>query len=61
MKFTLTIDMNNAAFEDDSGALVRILHMLTKGINDYGYEHADNLDIRDINGNVVGQATITED
>ncbi len=61
MKFHLEIDCNNAAFQNDDPEIevARILR-----------QHADQLDnggwtitaaLRDINGNTVGRAWITED
>ncbi len=53
MKFTLTVHMDNAAFED-AGELPRILADLAKTIRTYP-EHG-TWHVRDINGNHVGVA-----
>ena len=71
MTFTITIDMDNAAFMDQPGAeCARILRRLAVDIQaaagsgmfaSPGGTLADlnNLDLRDINGNLVGAAHLT--
>lgn len=58
MKFTLEINMDNAAFIDDPFELGRILRKLASFYDANGAQYQE---VMDINGNVVGQATITED
>ncbi len=61
MKATITIEMDNAAFEDTNGIdLARILKRLANQIDDYSLTSADNLTLRDSNGNRVGSFTVTE-
>lgn len=56
MKLTLTINMNNAAFEDDNASkeATRILRVAAEQIQ-HGYEVGS---LRDINGNHVGRFDI---
>jgi hypothetical protein len=63
MIFQLTIDCDNAAFEDCAGEeIARILHTVAKRV-----EHNDASVIRerspislyDLNGNLVGEASLT--
>lgn len=72
MRFTLTIDMNNAAFDDNAGSeLERILHLVGEAINiapvsDGSPESlADSIrktqSVFDYNGNRVGSYKISED
>lgn len=53
MKFKLTIDCDNAAFEDDPADEVRtiLLSMVDVVFVDKGYEHH----VLDSNGNTVGK------
>jgi hypothetical protein len=63
MKFRLQVAMDNAAFEDQ-GELPRILHDLARHYEsvDPGCEqlHGASRRLCDINGNHVGNATITK-
>ena len=65
MQFQLSIDMDNAAFVDDSGELARILRSLADrldangGINALDISDFTALPVRDSNGNRVGVASIT--
>lgn len=63
MEATITVRMDNAAFDPDAGAeLARILRDLADNICDrvlFRVDDADNL--RDYNGNTVGQIEFTED
>ena len=62
MKFTLEIDMDNAAFEGQNGAeSARILDTLTKRLSEYNLETGDTFPLRDLNGNSVGRAVVYED
>lgn len=64
MKFQLTIDCDNAAFQDEnndisySAEVARILRSLADSV-----EHNATIDfektLRDINGNVVGKAIVS--
>lgn len=59
---TITIDMGNAAFEDDAPGIevTRILHHLAGRIeqNPYDTWAMDGLSLRDINGNTVGRTAL---
>ena len=58
--FKLTINTDNAAFDDDMEAeLARILTDIAQALRDYGPWAGGT--IRDINGNPVGTYTITGD
>lgn len=60
MKFTLNLDCGNAAFADDPQyEIARILRKVAEDLIDGGLQNLDKL--RDINGNIVGQAGITDD
>ena len=65
MKFTLSIDCSNAAFCDDDGEpdprweVARILAILAEHITDVGVE--PGMRLYDINGNLVGKVTLSED
>ena len=63
MKLSINIDMDNAAFEDDPGELGRILKTASDKIKDR-LEHAPDesfyCQLRDINGNRVGGASLVE-
>jgi len=55
MDITITINTDNAAFEDDRGAEVaRILTKLARYIRDNGPEYAHCRRLMDANGNAVG-------
>ena len=55
-KFTLEIEMNNAAFEESPiGELGRILKRLANDVN-RGDFATDEMKLRDTNGNTVGFA-----
>lgn len=62
MKLTITIDMNNAAFEDDPEELLRILKTVPAKVEEQRLRHADCVcdaleagdKLLDINGNAVG-------
>ena len=64
MKFTLEINMDNAAFEDDQYELTRILHGIASKAQWDNMGHAngegDEL-IRDRNGARVGSYKVEED
>lgn len=60
MKFTLEIECDNAAFEDDATVeIARILRQLAESVPNlagtYGF-----IPLRDINGNRVGRAALHE-
>jgi hypothetical protein len=58
MNFTLTIDCNNAAFEEDAAAEVaRILRTLASKLEN-GQTYFPN--VFDINGNTVGLAQLND-
>lgn len=61
MKFTMQVDMDNAAFETEFGdmdnpELVRILEVVKKSVRDGVTDSV----VRDINGNKVGNWMISE-
>jgi hypothetical protein len=56
MKFTLEIDCDNAAFEDEMASeIARILRTTAKRVAD----GEDDMRLRDVNGNTVGYAKVT--
>ena len=55
MKFSVIIDCDNAAFEDNTGELVRILRDLTNYIDYHDSIPLEKV-LMDINGNKVGLA-----
>jgi hypothetical protein len=59
MKFSLRIDMGNAAFEDDPGELSRILERLARELREERHRPGDRYRLADINGNTVGEAKVT--
>jgi len=59
MKATITINMDNAAFEDDrEGELSRILHVLANQIV-HGDDPLRQRTLRDSNGNAVGEFAVS--
>ena len=61
MKVEITIDCENAAFEDDPGHEVcRILHKLEASIGKYGLTGTSEK-LFDINGNTTGKFLFWED
>lgn len=62
MKFTLTIDLDNDAFQGDAGAdeVVRILDKLAGVVGIDGLKPRYSWPCQDANGNAVGKATVTE-
>jgi hypothetical protein len=60
MTLTITIDMDNAAFEDDTeGECARILKDLAEKIDKgFGPTEYGNVTLRDVNGNTVGKAEV---
>lgn len=61
MTFTVTINMDNAAFEEDGQAganeVARILKRLASQVQSSGFIHT----LRDINGNEVGESSAETD
>ena len=56
MKFTLSIDCDNAAFDEDGGSEVaRILREAARWIGGGALRDGASSCLRDINGNEVGQ------
>ena len=62
MDITITINCDNAAFEDDNGGpeVARILRELAEACADGCGPPNLGGSIRDINGNTVGQVTVTQ-
>ena len=61
MRFTLTIDCGNAAFDDEGHELARILHELADSVAYPGNGMQEAKDtLRDINGNKVGRWEMAE-
>ena len=58
MKFQLSVTMNNAAFEEGSGELTRILHALAEKLPAEP-SFRDSGSVLDINGNTVGTWKVT--
>ena len=62
MQLKITIDMDNAAFEDDSEEASRILKVAADKLSSHlrNDPEADfSINLRDINGNRVGTASLT--
>lgn len=59
-QLNLSIDMGNAAFEDDPGEVARILRDLAMRVEN-GVSDGDEFFLRDINGNKVGKAEVVSD
>ncbi len=66
MRLTITIDCDNAAFDDDEGCcgaeVARILHRLADGFSESdaaGIADESGLKLRDSNGNTVGAVVVT--
>lgn len=54
--FTLTIDMDNAVFEDDPGLMLgQLLAALATKAHDGSLRAGDSGNLRDPNGNTVGK------
>lgn len=61
MKLTITIDMDNAAFDRRTRMEVRrILDNVTDGPDSLPLAPGESIKLRDINGNTVGKAEVTE-
>jgi hypothetical protein len=61
MKLTITFNMDNAAFEDNSGTeAARILRKLAARIDGEECTVGDVMPCIDLNGNNVGSAEVTE-
>lgn len=63
MNFTLTMNMDNAAFTENSSPEVeaaRILHDLAGHVADRCLVPGASFDLRDFNGNKIGKAEVTE-
>lgn len=59
MKLTITINLENAAFEDNEGTeCARILTDLASRIDDMTNLDGASENLRDINGNNVGKAVV---
>ena len=59
MKFTLTLDTDNAAFEDDRGQeIARILKQTAQRMTRMAGATGFSFPIRDTNGNTVGRADL---
>jgi len=62
MRITIEIDCDNAAFTDgmtgDEAAL--ILHKLASYLRGTSVEDADEIALRDSNGNTCGKVTVTD-
>ena len=60
MKVTISIDMDNAAFDEDRDMeLARELYQLATNLETFGLEQASEQPILDINGNRVGSFKLT--
>ena len=62
MKLTLTISMDNAAFEERPGQeAARILRIAARKVEGADPGDADSFSLLDINGNKVGNVTVSND
>lgn len=68
MRLDITINMDNAAFEDDPGELLRILQTIPAKVEEQKARGACLCDapeagdkLLDINGNTVGHVTLTKE
>ncbi len=60
MKAQITVTMDNAAFEHERGEeLARILRGIASDIDGASLNPGESIQLRDINGNTVGQFTVT--
>jgi hypothetical protein len=59
MQAILTVQMDNAAFEDNPGELSRILSILALRTED-GVNAGDSFTVSDSNGNNVGKLVVSE-
>ena len=60
MKYTITIECDNAAFDPPAHEVARILRTLAHQCNQYDGDLPE-VKLFDINGNRVGHTTVTED
>lgn len=61
MKATITIDMDNAAFDGRKGReLARILRQLAGTVGSTKLRDSDDFKLRDINGNTVGTFVVSK-
>ncbi len=63
MNFTLDIDCDNVAFEGEMDRVLeieRILSKLAKYVRSEGISPGESIRLRDINGNTVGEARLSE-
>ena len=59
MKLTISIKMDNAAFEPAGFEAARILRDLAQRIAARGAVPSDRFELADVNGNTVGQAKVS--
>lgn len=57
---TITIDTDNAAFEDNPGEVAGIFEQLMQLSIEGSWKYLNNQTIKDSNGNTVGKVTIEE-
>ena len=61
-KFELSINTDNAAFQDDYiDEIERVFASVIKSLTDADYLKGKHSNIRDTNGNVVGTFRVTDD
>ncbi len=61
MKLTITISMDNAAFEDNPDEVARILYEFSRSTQGHAaLRPGDVRTLHDINGNAVGEAIVTD-
>ncbi len=58
MRLTITIDMDNAAFEPDGQEAARILRKVEDWLTTFYGPASTALILRDLNGNTVGRAVV---
>lgn len=56
--FRVTIDTDNAAFQDDYNEVGRILRDVADRIEEGSADLRDGIALRDLNGNTVGRAQL---
>lgn len=59
MKIEITINTDNAAFQEDSGELGRILRTVSEKVA--GLEPGEGATLRDANGNTVGSVRMHDE
>jgi len=61
MKATISIEMDNAAFDPHGAELARILRELADRVEGRATADGQSYNLRDANGNRVGELSVTDD